>query len=79
MPTSKPLQFRAQVPRDVDFLIRAITPLKNSGKDWSLSDVTTEALQDWLRKPENRRLIRTHNLLHALAERGLQTDLFDVD
>lgn len=73
----KPLQFRAQVPRDIDFLIRAITPLKNSGRDWSISDVATEALQDWLQKPENRRLVEEHNLLRALKHRGLNTNLYD--
>ncbi len=73
----KPLQFRAQVPRDVDFLIRAITPLKNSGQDWSISDVTTEALRDWLQKPENKRLVDDHNLLQALKARGLETNIYD--
>lgn len=75
--TNKPLQFRAQVPRDIDFLIRAITPLKNSGQDWSISDVTTEALIEWLKKPENRRLVEEHNLLKALENRGLSTNIYD--
>lgn len=73
----KPVQFRAQVPRDVDFLVRALVPLKNTGKDWSLSDVATEALVDWLKKPENRQLIEEHNLLQALERRGLVTSIYD--
>ncbi|PZV10943.1 MAG: hypothetical protein DCF22_15500 [Leptolyngbya sp.] len=73
----KPVQFRAQVPRDVDFLVRALVPLKNTGKDWSLSDVATEALVDWLKKSENRQLIEEHNLLQALERRGLATSIYD--
>lgn len=73
----KPVQFRAQVPRDVDFLVRALVPLKNTGKDWTLSDVATEALADWLRKPENKQLIEEHNLLQALERRGLSTTIYN--
>lgn len=77
MAQSKPVQFRAQVPRDIEFLIRAIVPLKSEGKDWTISDVTTEALIDWLKKPENRLLVEQHNLLQALERRGLSTNIYD--
>ena len=77
MAQGKPVQFRAQIPRDVDFLVRALVPLKNTGKDWTLSDVATEALADWLKKAENRQLIEEHNLLHALERRGLATNIYD--
>jgi hypothetical protein len=43
-------------------LIRAVAAIKNGDRDWSLSDVLTEALQDWLNKPENQELIERHNL-----------------
>lgn len=76
MARPKPVQFRAQVPPDIDFLIRAIAPLKNSGKDWSISDVATEALIDWLKKPENQALVEEHNLVQALQRRGLTTTLY---
>jgi D-alanyl-D-alanine dipeptidase len=76
MAEAKNVQFRGQVPPDVDFLIRAIAPLKNSGKDWSVSDVLTEALVDWLRKPENQALVERHNLMEALEKRGLTTDVY---
>ncbi|MGF1515461.1 MAG: hypothetical protein ACFB5Z_17415 [Elainellaceae cyanobacterium] len=36
--------------------------LRCSERDWSLSDVLTEALQDWVSKPENQALIEKHNL-----------------
>jgi hypothetical protein len=73
----KVVQFRAQVPQDIDFLIRAIAPLKNAGKDWTLSDVVVEALTEWLRKPENRELVEAHNLLEALQRRGLTTNIYN--
>lgn len=73
---TKNVQFRAQVPVDVDFLIRAILPFKNSGKDWTISDIVVEALVEWLHKPENRELIEAHNLLEGLERRGLTTTIF---
>jgi hypothetical protein len=77
MSESKSVQFRAQVRPDVDFLVRAIIPLKNAGKDWSVSDVANEALAEWLQKPENRELIESHNLLDALERRGLTTTIYN--
>lgn len=76
MSEPKSVQFRAQVRPDVDFLVRAIIPLKNSGKDWSVSDVANEALIEWLQKPENRHLVESHNLLDALQRRGLTTTIY---
>lgn len=73
----KPVQFRAQLPQDIDFLIRAIVPFKNAGKDWTISDIAQEALIEWLRKPENRELIERHNILEALKQRGLETKVYD--
>lgn len=79
MAKPKPIQFRAQVPPEVDVLVRAIAPLKNpadnDGKEWSISDIATEALMEWLRKPENRQLIEDHNLIKALEQRGLVFEL----
>ncbi|NEP19881.1 MAG: hypothetical protein F6J97_23835 [Leptolyngbya sp. SIO4C1] len=75
MAKPKPIQFRAQVSPEVDVLVRAIAPLKNpadnDGKEWIISDIATEALIEWLRKPENRQLIEDHNLIKALEQRGL--------
>lgn len=79
MAEGKPVQFRAQVPPEIDFLMRAIVPLKNAGKDWTISDVATEAFIDWLRKPENRQLVEQHNLLQALERRGLSTDIYETE
>ncbi|MEM7773824.1 MAG: hypothetical protein AAF327_25385 [Cyanobacteria bacterium P01_A01_bin.37] len=55
-------EFRGYIPADLNRVIRAVTALKNGDRDWSLSDVLTEALEDWLNKPENRALIERHNL-----------------
>jgi len=55
-------EFRGYVPAELNKLIRAVTALKNGDRDWSLSDVLTEALQEWLEKPENQALIDKHNL-----------------
>jgi len=76
MAEPKSVQFRAQIRPDVDFLIRAVIPLKNMGKDWSIGDVANEALADWLRKPENRAIVKNHNLLQALEQRGLTTNVY---
>lgn len=73
----KSVQFRVYIRPDLDFLIRAIIPLKNMGKDWSLGEVTNEALADWLRKPENQAIVQNHNLLQALKQRGLITDIYE--
>ena len=69
-------QFRAQIPPDIDFLVKAIAPLKNAGRDWSVGDIATEALREWLLKPENRELIKAHSLMDALERSGMQSDLF---
>jgi hypothetical protein len=75
----KTVQFRAQVPQDIDFLIRAIAPFKNAGKDWTLSDIVVEALAEWLQKPENRELVESHNILEGLERRGLTTQIYSDD
>uniref|UniRef100_A0A832H271 Uncharacterized protein n=1 Tax=Oscillatoriales cyanobacterium SpSt-402 TaxID=2282168 RepID=A0A832H271_9CYAN len=67
---------RAQIPPEVDLLIRAIQPLKNTGKDWTLGDIATEALILWLKQPENKALIERHNLLKALEDQGLSVDFY---
>jgi hypothetical protein len=77
MSEPKSVQFRAQVRPDVDFLVRAIIPLKNAGKDWSVSDIANEALTEWLQKPENQELVESHNLLDALERRGLTTTIYN--
>lgn len=75
----KTVQFRAQVPQDIDFLIRAVAPFKNAGKDWTLSDIAVEALSEWLQKPENRELVESHNILEGLRRRGLTTSVYSME
>jgi len=61
-------ELRAYPPKVLKQLVKAITGLKNGGRDWTLSDITTEALVDWLHKPENLELIKHHNLQNLLDE-----------
>jgi hypothetical protein len=65
-------EFRARLPENLIFLIRAIAPFKNSGRDWTYSDVANEALVEWLQKPENLALITDQRLIEALERRGLK-------
>lgn len=66
------VQFRAQIPAHLDFLVRVIAPLMNSGKDWNLSDITEQALIDWLNKPENAKLIKRHKLIEAAKQKEFE-------
>ncbi|NJO47590.1 MAG: hypothetical protein HC835_19395 [Oscillatoriales cyanobacterium RM2_1_1] len=77
MAKSKAVQFRAQISQDIDFIVRAIIPFKDAGRDWSISDVAVEALIEWLQKPENRELVEVHNILEGLERRGLTTNIYD--
>ena len=40
----------------------AIAGLKNSGRDWTMSDCVVDALEKWLELPENQELIKKHSL-----------------
>lgn len=51
-------ELRGYVPPELNRKIRVLVALK----DTNLSDVLTEALQDWLNKSENQELIKKHNL-----------------
>ena len=61
-------EFRGYIPADLDKLVRALSVIKNGERDWSLSDVLTEALQDWISKPENKALIDKHNLSNLQSD-----------
>ncbi len=61
-------ELRAYPPKVLKQLVKAIAGLKNGGQDWTISDITTEALVDWLHKPENLELIKHHNLQNLLDE-----------
>jgi hypothetical protein len=80
VPVMQPMsnvQLRAQVPQEVDTLAKAIAPFKNTGKDWTVGDVVTEALIHWFNEPVNRQIVDDHNLLKLLKDRGLPTDFLD--
>ena len=55
-------ELRVYVPDELDRLVRALSAIKNGDRDWTLSDIATEALQDWVSKPENQALIDRHRL-----------------
>lgn len=50
--------FRGQVSLDLDHLVRAVVALRRL----SLADITEQALEDWLKRPENQEVIKKHNL-----------------
>lgn len=54
-------ELRVYISQETNRLIRAISGLK-SDRDWSLSDITEDALQYWLQRPDNQELIERHNL-----------------
>jgi hypothetical protein len=64
----KPVTLRAQVPPDIGYLVRAIASLRDPEKDLTISDVVTEALQEFIDKPEIQKLIDQHNLRLGLEK-----------
>jgi hypothetical protein len=50
--------FRAYAPTELVRLIKIIAALKQV----DLGEVLTEALHDWLQRPENKKLAEKHNL-----------------
>lgn len=54
-------EIRGYVPSELRRLLKAVVALKTD-KDWNVSDALTEAVGDWLDKPENRELIKKHRL-----------------
>jgi hypothetical protein len=58
MSNSEKVMFRGQVSSEVNRLVRTLAALKEA----NISDVLSEALEDWLAKPENQELIKKHNL-----------------
>jgi hypothetical protein len=55
-------EIRVSVPSDLKRLVKSLAGLKNSGRDWTLSDCVIEALELWLNQPEQQELIKRHNL-----------------
>lgn len=51
-------ELRGYVPSETSKLFRALAVLK----DINLSDALTEAVENWLQKPENQEIIKKHNL-----------------
>jgi len=58
----KPTEIRVSVTSDLKRLVKALAGLKNTGRDWTMSDCVNEAIEDWLQKPENQELIKKHSL-----------------
>lgn len=55
---SKKVMFRGQVDEELDQKVRAVVVLRRL----SLSEITQQALEEWLRQPENQEIIEKHNL-----------------
>lgn len=54
-------EIRAYVPSELRRLLRSVLTLRID-RDWTISDALTEAIRDWLNKPENREVIEKHRL-----------------
>ena len=65
MAKAKFVQFRAPVPQEIDFLVRAIALFKRLGKGRIFSDVLVEALTEWLQNPEHREWVESHHILEG--------------
>ena len=59
---AKKKEFRGYITQDLDRLVRALAAIKNGGRDWSISDVLQDALETWVKLPDNQELIEKHNL-----------------
>lgn len=59
---AKKKEFRVYVTQDLDRVVRALAAIKNGDRDWSLSDVAQQALENWVQLPENQELIERHSL-----------------
>jgi hypothetical protein len=55
-------EFRVYIPGKLKRIIKTMAGLKNSGRDWTMGDIATEALEDWLKKTENAELVKRHKL-----------------
>ena len=54
-------EIRGYVPSELRRLLRAVVSLRMD-RDWTISDAMTEAIADWLSKPENQEIIEKHRL-----------------
>jgi hypothetical protein len=59
---AKKKEFRGYISQDLDKLVRALAAIRNGDRDWSISDVLQDALENWVGLPENQELVRKHNL-----------------
>ena len=55
---SEKKEIRGYIPAELNKIFRAVVTLK----DTNLSDSLQEAIADWLKKPENKKIIDKHNL-----------------
>lgn len=54
----KKVMFRGQVDEELDQKVRAVVVLRRL----SLAEITQQALEEWLKRPENQEIIQKHNL-----------------
>lgn len=58
----KKKEFRGYITQDLDKLVRALAAIKNGDRDWSISDVLQDALENWVNLPDKQELIKKHSL-----------------
>lgn len=58
----KPTEIRVSMTFELKRLIKALAGLRNTGRDWTMGECVTEAIEDWIQKPENQELIKKHSL-----------------
>ena len=58
----KKKELRVYIPLKTDRLLRAVLPLRNGDRNWTLSDAATEAIDSWLKQPENQTIIDRYGL-----------------
>ena len=58
----KPTEIRVSMSFELKRLIKALAGLRNTGRDWTMCECVTEAIEDWIKKPENQELIKKHSL-----------------
>ena len=59
----KPTEIRASMTPELKRLMKALAGLRNTGREWTMSECVSEAIYDWIKKPENQELIKKHHLL----------------
>lgn len=58
---TKKAMFRGQINEELDRLVRTVVAIRRL----SLAELTEQALEDWLDRPENQEIIEKHKLISS--------------